>query len=412
MPFRRLLAAFLPLLLWPQAAHALPYGSGASDPSIVIGMMATLTGPGAVAGQDMVDGFNLGLKQLGGRFSNQEVRVVVIDDKGAPDLARQQVARLQERDRLDVVLTALSAPSLMAVTPQLLAARLFVLNLNQAPASLAGADCSPFLFSLAAPADGVHEALGQYLAAQGLRRVVVVGPETVLTTDAVTALKRTFPGEVARVLHPKPGATTFGRELDAIAAIRPDAIYSLMTGGMGGAFVRAWAGWPLKNEVPLFPVWQMVERPLLPAMGEAAQGLVGIGTWTPDLDSIPNRRFVTDFEGEYGRPASTWAAEGYDAVFLLDAALKATGGKTGDADALRAALRRAEFVSVRGGFRFNTNHYPVLSYYLRQIGLDAKGHATLETRSVVLKDWRDRQAAACPMRWAEEPPPAQPTKKP
>lgn len=410
--FRRLTACLAATMLWSQAAHALPAGSGASDPSIVIGVVATLTGPGALAGQDMVDGFNLALKQLGGRFSNQEIRVVVTDDKGSPDIARQMVRRLMDRERLDMVVTGVSAPSLAAIMKPLTDARLFVLNLDQVPPGVAGADCSPWFFSLSAPAEGVHEAMGQYLASDRHRRIVVVGPETGLTADAVTALKRTFPGEVAAVLSPKPGATTYGDELARIAALKPDAVYSLLTGGMGGAFVRAWAAWPLKGEVPLFPVWQAVERQLLPAMADASQDMMSISTWSPDLDSLPNRRLNGDYEAEYGRPPSTWAAQGYDAVFLLDSALKATNGKTADSEALRTALRRADFVSVRGGFKFNTNQFPVVNYYLRKVGRDAKGRPTHELRSVVLKDWRDRQAQSCPMRWVEQPLPTPAPKKP
>jgi branched-chain amino acid transport system substrate-binding protein len=407
MPFRRLIAALM-LLLASGPAMALP---GASDPSVVIGVVATLTGPGALAGQDAVDGFNLALKQLGGRFSNQEIRVVLTDDKGSPDVARQQVRRLMERERLDVVLTAVSQPSLAAVLHPLVDSRVFVLNLEQPPPTVGGAECSPWLFNMAAPSDGVHEALGQFLAGEKVRRLVVVAPESEITNNAVAALKRTFPGQVLAVVSPKPGATTFGPELEQIAKLKPDAAYSLLTGGMAGAFIRAWGTSALKAEVPLYPVWPAVERQFLVAMGDVAQDVQGIGTWSPDIDSIPNRRLVGDFEQEYGRPASTWAAQGYDAAFLLDGALKATNGKTVDSEAVRTALRRADFVSVRGGFKFNTNHTPVLNYYLRKVGRDAKGRPTQEVRAVVLKDWRDRQAASCPMRWVEEPPPA-PAKKP
>lgn len=405
---RRLTAALM-LTLACGTAYALP---GASDPSVVIGVVATLTGPGAIAGQDVVDGFNLGLKQLGGRFSNQEVRVVVTDDKGSPDTARQQAARLLERERLDIVLTSVSTPSLAAVVQPLLGARLFVVNLDQMPAELAGAACSPFLFSVAAPADGVHEAMGQYLTAEKVRRLAVVAPPNGPSSQAVAALKHTFTGEVVAVVSPTPGATTFAAEIDAIRQAKPDAIYSLLTGGMGDGFIRAWGASPLKGEVPLYPVWPVMERPFLPAMGDAAQDMLSIGTWTPDLDSPPNRRLVADFEAEYGRPATTWAAEGYDAAFLLDGALKATNGKTVNVDAVRNALRRADFVSVRGPFKFNTNHTPILNYVLRKVGRDAKGRPTQELRSVVLKEWRDRQAPTCPMRWVEEPLPVAAPKKP
>lgn len=406
---RRLMAAACLLLSSGGGALALP---GASDPSVVVGVVATLTGPGAVVGQDVVDGFNLGLKELGGRFSNQEVRVVVLDDKGSPDVARQQVARLLERERLDVVLTAVSAPSLAAVVKPLTSARLFVLNLDQMPDALAGAECSPWLFSLAPPVDGVHEALGQHLVNEKVRRVVVVAPPYVPSDPAVAALRHTFPGEVVAVLTPKPGAATFAAELEQIAAYHPDAVYSLLTGGMGGGFIRAWGAWEHKAEIPLYPLGGAMERPFLPAMGDSAQDVATIGTWSPDQDTPSNRRFVNDFDVEYGRQATTWAAQGFDAAFLLDSALKGTSGRTGDPDAVRAALRRAEFASTRGGFKFNTNHTPVLSYMLRKVGRDAKGRAIQESRAVVLRDWRDRRAAACPMHWVEEVLPLTSPKKP
>ncbi|MGE5517154.1 MAG: ABC transporter substrate-binding protein [Bacteroidota bacterium] len=405
---RRLIAALMLTLPWTDA-HAL---SGASDPSVVIGVVATMTGPGSVAGQDVVDGFNLGLKQLGGRFSNQEVRVVLSDDKGSPDVARQQVARLLERERLDMVLTAVSAPSLATVIQPLIAARLFVLNLDQMPANLAGADCSPWLFSLVAPPDGVHEALGQFLTAEKIRRVAIVAPPYGQSASAIAAFRRTFAGEVVGVVTPKAGATTFADELAELRKLKPDAIYSLLTGGMAGGFVRAWGAWPQKAEMPLYPVWSAVERPFLPAMGDAAQDLLSIGTWSPDMDTAPNRRLTVDFEAEYGRPATSWAVRGYDAALLLDGALKATNGKTTDADAVRNALRRADFASTRGYFKFNTNHTPVLNYVLRKVGRDAKGRPTQELRGLVLKEWRDRQASACPMRWVEEPLPVAAPKKP
>ncbi|HTH17414.1 MAG TPA: ABC transporter substrate-binding protein, partial [Magnetospirillum sp.] len=353
---RRLATALL-LLAGSTPALALPTGSGASDPSVVIGVVATLTGPGSIAGQDTVDGINLALKQLGGRFSNQEVRVVVTDDKGSPDVARQQLHRLLERERLDVVLAAGSAPSLAAMLPALDDRRLFLFTLGQVPPEVGGPQCSPWLFNIEAPPDGVHEALGQYLAAEKARRVVVVGPAGAMTANAVAAFKHTFPGEVVAVLNPKPGATTYAPEIEAIAKAKPDAIYSLLTGGMGAAFVRAWGSSTLKGEVPLYPLWSTVERQFLPSMGEV-QDLPSIGTWSADVDTPANKRMVTDFEVEYGRPASTWVAQGYDAVFLLDGALKATNGKTVNPDAVRNALRRADFVSTRGSFKFSTNHMP------------------------------------------------------
>ncbi len=64
---------------------------------------------------------------------------------------------------------------------------------------------------------------------------------------------------------------------------------------------------------------------------------------------------------------ATYAFQAYDAVKLLDSALKQTKGDTSNKDALRAALKKADFKSVRGDFKFNTNHYPVQDFYVVKV---------------------------------------------
>jgi branched-chain amino acid transport system substrate-binding protein len=385
---------------------------GAKDPLIVIGIAATLSGPGAMAGQDAVDGFNLAMRHLGGRFANQEVRVVVQDDHGSPGLAPSVAVRLAERDKADVVLTATSRASLMVLMKLLINSKVFVFNLEAAPAALAGAECSAWFFQTGTPAPAVHEAAGQHFTAEHVQRLVVIGPETPQTEEAVAALKRTFTGEVVAVLKPRHGAATFQSEIARLSELKPDAVYTVLTGGMQVGFVRAYDAAGLKAQAPLAGPWTGFERPLLQAMAEAALDTVNIAPWNADLDTPQNKRLAVDFELEYGRPATSWAAQGYDTALLLDAALKLTGGRTSDPDLLRSALRRAEVTSVRGGFRFNSNHQPVINLYLRKVGRDAKGRLVNEIRSVVLKEWRDRNAAQCPLQWTNDPIPVPPQKSP
>ncbi len=384
----------------PWAARAAGL-SGAADPSIVIGFIATRTGAGAIASQDAVDGFTLGLKQLGGRFSNQEVRVVAVDDKGSADIAAKVVDRMVRTERLDMVVTAVSQPSMAAIVKPLAKSRLFVLSLEEVPAALSGADCLPNLFSLAPPFAGPHHLLGSFLVAEGVRKLVVLAPHTGLGEQAVAALRQTFSFDLT-VLSPKLGAATYDRELRRIGEIRPDAVYSLLTGGMGGAFVRAYAEAGGKDLAPLYTDSDALARPALPALGDAALDVRAVVNWTADQDIPGNKRFLGDFEVEFGRPPSEHAARGYDTVLLLDAAMKATGGKTGDSEALRAAFRRAEFASVRGAFHFNHNHQPILAYHLIQVERDQRGRLGHETVTTLAKEWRDPGTGACPMHWPEE----------
>ena len=94
-----------------------------------------------------------------------------------------------------------------------------------------------------------------------------------------------------------------------------------------------------------------------------------------------------------------YAAQGYDTGQLIDAAIREIGGKLDDKAALRKALEKANFKSVRGAFRFNDNHYPVQDYYLREVVKDDAhgGRITNRTVSKIMTNQADPFAAQCKM---------------
>ena len=66
----------------------------ASAPAATIGLMAPLSGPQALVGQDQVDGFFLGLEQHGGKLGGQPATVVKEDDQLKPEVGQQAVRKL------------------------------------------------------------------------------------------------------------------------------------------------------------------------------------------------------------------------------------------------------------------------------------------------------------------------------
>jgi branched-chain amino acid transport system substrate-binding protein len=72
-------------------------------------------------------------------------------------------------------------------------------------------------------------------------------------------------------------------------------------------------------------------------------------------------------------------------------------GNIEDKAAFGRALQAANFKSVRGAFRFNTNHFPVQSYYLRQVVKDDKGRLVNKTVGTIFTDHADAYVAACKM---------------
>ena len=115
------------------------------------------------------------------------------------------------------------------------------------------------------------------------------------------------------------------------------------------------------------------------------------------MDNPANKKFVASFVAKHGREPAFFAAFGYDAAKLIDSAVKAVGGKIEDKDAVRAALRKADFQSVRGPFRFNNNHFPIQDLYMEIVERDAKGNLKSALKERAAKDWQDAYHQDCPM---------------
>ena len=96
---------------------------------------------------------------------------------------------------------------------------------------------------------------------------------------------------------------------------------------------------------------------------------------------------------------SLFAAQGYDSALLMNAVIGAVGGDLSDKDKLRDALRKADFNSVRGKFRFNNNHFPIQNFYIRQVIKNDDGVLTNKLLGIAFEDHADAYASECPMQW-------------
>ena len=84
--------------------------------------------------------------------------------------------------------------------------------------------------------------------------------------------------------------------------------------------------------------------------------------------------------------------------WLIDGALKLTAGKTIDRDALRSALKQANFTSLRGAFKFNTNNYPIQDFYLVRVAKRPDGKFQTEVAKKIFENYADIHAKDCAMK--------------
>jgi branched-chain amino acid transport system substrate-binding protein len=284
------------------------------------------------------------------------------------------------------------------VGPTIFDSNTFYVSANAGPSQYAGAQCNPYFFNVAWQNDNLHEAVGKHVAEKGFKNVALVAPNYPAGKDALTGFKRYYNGKVADEIYSKLGQLDYAAELAQIRATKPDAVYIFLPGGMGINFIKQYAAAGLAKDVPLFGPGFSADEDVIRAAGDAMNGMYNASQWAHDLPNAENRRFVADFEREYGRLPSLYASQGYDAALLIDAAVRKVKGNLDDKEALRAALASADFKSVRGAFRFNRNHYPVQDYYLRVVEKDAKGRVTNRTVGTIFKDHADAYANECAMK--------------
>jgi branched-chain amino acid transport system substrate-binding protein len=363
---------------------------------IKIGFISTFSGPSGVLGQELLDGFRLGLKSTGNTLGGRPAEVIQGDDQAKPDVGRQLADKMIERDRVQIVTGVNFSNVMLAIAKPVLDAGAFIVSVNAGPSQYAGAQCHPHYFTASFQNDTTPEAMGLYLTGK-VKRVYLMAPNYPAGKDFLAGFKRSFKGEIVDEVYTGFGQLDYAAEIAQLRAKKPEAVFFFYPGGMGINFVKQYAQAGLKSEIPLYGPAFSLDQTVLPAMGDAALGAFASTFWSEGFDNPASKKFVEDFEKEYGRIPSQSAAQAYDGARLIDAALKAIGGKIEDKKAFRAALEGVKFDSVRGNFRFNTNHYPIQDFYLVEVVKDDKGRPVWAMRDTIVKDHPDSYAKDCKM---------------
>lgn len=385
---------------WVIAAALATIAAGAhaeDKDKLKIGVIATLSGPPAVLGQQLRNGFELAVKELGGKMGGREVELFVQDDELKPDVAVSKVRTLVDRDKVDFVVGPIFSNILQAIVKPVTDGGAILISPNAGTSNFAGKDCNPNLFVTSYQNDQMHEVMGKYAQDSGKKSAFIMAPNYQAGKDSLAGFKRYFKGEVLDEVYVPLNQLDYSAELSKIAAAKPEVVFVFLPGGMGVNFVKQFRQAGLADKTTFLSTFT-VDESTLPAQKDAAVGFYAGSNWAPNLDNPQNKAFVAAYEKEYGAVPATYAFQAYDTAMLIDSALKATKGDTQNKDALRAALLKADFKSLRGEFKFNTNHYPIQDFYLTKVAKRPDGKFQTEIEKKVFDDYADAHAKDCPMK--------------
>jgi branched-chain amino acid transport system substrate-binding protein len=335
--------------------------------TVRIGMITTLSGGGSALGVAVRDGFKLAVDQEGGKLGGYPVDLIVKDDARKPDKAKQIADQFIQRDKVSIMTGIIWSNLAIAVVPKVVRGGTFYISPNAGPSLLAGKGCHENYFNAAWQNDNLHEAMGQYVRDKKYKRVYILAPNYPAGKDALRGFKRFYKDKPVAEVYTKLGQKDYAAEIAAIRSAKPDAIFFFLPGGMGIGFIKQYNLAGLMKEIPLFGPAFSFDQTILNAVGKAALGVMNSSQWNKDIDNPANRRFVADFKKAYDRLPSLYASQGYDTARLIASAIKSAGGVMSKKDVFRRALRKADFESVRGSFKFGSNHHPIQDIYIREV---------------------------------------------
>ncbi len=378
------------------AATTLVTGAQAQDDPLKIGMIATLSGAPAALGEQARDGFQLALDQMGGELGGRQVELIVKDDELAPETAQLAARELVDREGVDFVVGTIFSNMLQAVFKPVVQSETFLISPNAGPSTFAGRNCNPYFFVTSYQNNQNSEVLGQFANEAGYERVFMLAPNYQAGRDNFEGFKKTYQGTVVDEVYVPLDTQDFSAELTRIAGADADALFTFMPGGLGVRLVKQFRQAGLADQMDFMSVFTTDET-TLPGQGADALDFFAAGSWAPDLDNEANRAFVEAYLEKHGTVPGSYAAQAFDAAMLIDSAVSAVDGDLSDKDALREALRAADFASVRGDFAFGTNHYPVQDFYLLKVVERDDGNFATSVDRVVFEDYEDGYAAECRM---------------
>ena len=379
---------------------ALAFGLPAmAQAPIKIGFVSTFSGPQAAIGEDMRRSVELAKEHLGGKMGGKAFEIIYEDDQFKPDVGKQKSEKLVQQDKVNFVAgyiwSNVLLASLKTVTDE---GDTILISSNAGPSQIAGELCNKNFFSTSWNNDQTPMAMGQYLQEKGVKSLYLMAGNYAAGKDMLAGVKRTFKGEIkGEDLTKWPDQLDFSAELAKVGAAKPDGIFIFYPGAHGVQFLQQYVQAGLKGKVPLYQVFS-IDAITLPQQKELALGTLGAQEWVNDLPNEQNKKYVADFKKKHGVYPSYYGAQSYDSIMLIASAAEALKGDLSNKDKVRAEMKKANFKSVRGDFKYNTNQFPIQNFYIQEAVKDPEGMMTVKTIATAVKDGKDPYYEKCPMK--------------
>jgi len=357
-PRRRRMTKKIIAVLVMCCAVFLAFSCKAKDSDTVkIGAIFPLSGAVAFYGNESRDGALLAIEEINaaGGLLGKKIALVAEDDEGNAEKAVNAFTKLVSRDKVAYIIGSSTSGPTMAMTSLAQQSKVILITPSGTNKDVTKPGDFIFRACFIDPFQGVVGADFAYDVLGSRRAAVLYDAGADYNTGLAEAFRDQFlalGGFVVMEAY-QTGDVDFNAQVTRIRAARPDVVYlpnyyndvslqakALRDQGINCALVGG-DGWD-----------SLVDN----AEDEVLNGFWSSGFAADTTDPL-GVAFVKAYESKYSKPASQFAALGYDALRLITDGIEAAG--TFDTSVVKDAMAQIDGPYITGNIRFDENRDPI-----------------------------------------------------
>lgn len=361
-------------------AASLLIASGAFAGEVRFGVAEALTGPAAKYGVPIRNGFALAADEINARggINGSTIALVIEDEQGKKEEAINVFKKFIFQDKVLAIFGPTLSNSAFAADPVANAAKTVAFGTSNTAEGITA--IGPYVFrNSVAEADILPKVVRTAKQKLKLRKVAVIyGNDDAFTKSGYDVFKRALEAEGLEVLATETfakGDIDFSAQLTKIRALNPDAIVCSALVEEAANIILQARKLGIPGTVPFIGGNGFNSQKISEIAGAAADGTITGSPWFLDDPNPKNRTFVAAYRKKYGMEPDQFAAQAYDALYIMAQALKGTK-LTGDLERDRTSLRD-ELAKVKG-----------LAGVGGKFSFDANRDAEQKGRVLIVKDKR------------------------
>lgn len=340
--------------------------SKAESNSVKIGGIFPLSGQVAVYGVECKNGVDLAIEEINaaGGINGKPVVLVSEDDEGNPDKTVNAFKKLSTKDGVKVVIGSLTSGCTQAITTLSQASK--VVQIAPAATAPAITDAGDFIFR-ACFIDPFQGTVGGKFAAETLgkkRAAILYDIGNDYSVGLADNFKIAFTNAGGSIVSEESYATNdkdFNAQLTKIKNANPDVVYLPDYYGTVALIAKQLRAQGINVPMVGADGWDG----LTSNAGDEVLGGYYSNHYAVDSTEPAVKKFVESFRAKYNKDPNSFAALGYDCVYLIRDAIVAAGAE--DSIAVRDALAKTDGDYVTGHLTFDEKHNPIKSAVMLEL---------------------------------------------